>query len=430
MRILVVGGGGREHALVWKIAQSPGVTEIYCAPGNAGIASLATCVPIKADDIPGLLAFARQTTIDLTIVGPEAPLVVGIADAFQEAGLPVFGPYRAAAQLEGSKVFAKEIMQQSGIPTARHVAFTEAGPALAYLEEHPGPAVVKADGLAAGKGVVVAADTAAAREAVTAMFGGRFGAAGKRVIIEEYLEGEEVSILALCDGETVRPLLPSQDHKRVGEGDSGPNTGGMGAYAPVPFYTPEIAARVEEEILRPTVRAMAAAGHPYRGVLYAGLMLTREGLKVLEFNCRFGDPETQPLMLLLKSDLVELMLAAINGELAGTRIAWYPGAAVGVVLAAGGYPGPYVKGDPIIGLDRVPSGVEVFHAGTALVAGQVVTAGGRVLCATARGADLPAALDRVYDGIRAIHFPGMHYRRDIGRRALKEAGSKGSETRS
>jgi phosphoribosylamine--glycine ligase len=418
MRILVVGGGGREHALVWKIARCPRVTEIYCAPGNAGIAGLANCVPIAADDIEGLLAFARRAGIDLTVVGPEAPLVAGIVDAFQAAGLPVFGPSRAAARLEGSKIFAKELMQAAGIPTARHTAFMEAGTALAYLEEHPGPVVVKADGLAAGKGVVVAPDTATAREAVTAMFGGRFGPAGQRVIIEEHLEGEEVSILALCDGETVIPFLPSQDHKRVGEGDTGPNTGGMGAYAPVPFYTPEIAGEVEEKILRPTVRAMAAAGCPYRGVLYAGLMLTREGPKVLEFNCRFGDPETQPLMLLLQSDLVELMLATINGELAGTKIDWCPGAAAGVVLAAGGYPGPYARGEVITGLEAVPPGVEVFHAGTALVDGQVVTAGGRVLCVTARGENLQAALDRVYAGIKAINFAGMHYRRDIGYRAL------------
>ncbi|CEP67588.1 Phosphoribosylglycinamide synthetase [Moorella glycerini] len=421
MRILVVGGGGREHALVWKIARSPRVTEIYCAPGNAGIAGLATCVPVDAGDIEGLLAFARRSGIDLTVVGPEAPLVAGIVDAFQAAGLTVFGPTQAAARLEGSKIFAKELMQEAGIPTARHAAFAEAGAALAYLEEHPGPVVVKADGLAAGKGVVVAPDTATAREAVTAMFAGRFGPAGQRVIIEERLEGEEVSILALCDGETVIPLLPSQDHKRVGEGDTGPNTGGMGAYAPVPFYTPEIAGEVEEKILRPTVRAMAAAGCPYRGVLYAGLMLTREGPKVLEFNCRFGDPETQPLMLLLQSDLVELMLATINGALASTKIDWYPGAAAGVVLAAGGYPGPYAKGTPIAGLEAVPPGVEVFHAGTALVDGQVVTAGGRVLCVTARGEDLRAALERVYAGIKAINFVGMHYRRDIGYRALQIA---------
>ena len=418
MRILVVGGGGREHALVWKIAQSPLVTELYCAPGNAGIAGLAACVPVAADDIAGLLDFARQSGIDLTVVGPEAPLVAGISDAFQEAGQAVFGPARAAAQLEGSKVFAKEIMQRAGIPTARYATFTAAAPALAYLAEHPGPVVVKADGLAAGKGVVVAADPAAARDAVTAMFGGRFGAAGKRVIIEEYLEGEEVSILALSDGETVVPLLPSQDHKRAGEGDSGPNTGGMGAYAPVPFYNTALAAQVEEEVLRPVVRAMAAAGHPYRGVLYAGLMLTREGPKVLEFNCRFGDPETQPLMLLLESDLVELMLAASNNELAGTRVSWHPGAAAGVVLAAKGYPGPYRKGDPIGGLEQLPEGVEAFHAGTDLVDGRVVTAGGRVLCVTARGEDLRTALERAYDGVRAIHFDGMHYRRDIGHRAL------------
>ncbi|MGI6284812.1 phosphoribosylamine--glycine ligase [Neomoorella humiferrea] len=422
MRVLVVGGGGREHALVWKIAQSPHVSEIYCAPGNAGIARLATCVPVAAEDIEGLLAFARRTGIDLTVVGPEAPLVEGIVDAFQAAGLTIFGPSQAAARLEGSKVFAKELMEKANIPTARYVAFTEPAAALAYLEEHSGPVVVKADGLAAGKGVVVAEDTAAAREAVAAMFGGRFGPAGKRVVIEERLEGEEVSVLAITDGERVIPLLPAQDHKRVGEGDTGPNTGGMGAYAPVPFYTPEMAREVEEKILRPTVRAMAAAGYPYRGVLYAGLMLTCEGPKVLEFNCRFGDPETQPLMLLLKSDLVELMLAAVKGELAGVKVDWYPGAAAGVVLAAGGYPGPFAKGDAITGLEAVPPGVEVFHAGTALVDGQVVTSGGRVLCVTARGIDLQDALDSAYKGVKVIHFKGMHYRRDIGYRALQISG--------
>ncbi|BCV22497.1 phosphoribosylamine--glycine ligase [Moorella sp. Hama-1] len=418
MRILVVGGGGREHALVWKMARSPLVTEIYCAPGNPGIARLASCVPVNANDIGSLVDFARQAAIDLTVVGPEAPLVAGIGDAFQEAGLPIFGPSRAAAQLEGSKAFAKELMLRAGIPTAHHATFMEAGAALAYLEAHPGPVVVKADGLAAGKGVVVAEDPAMARDAVKDMFSGRFGAAGARVVIEERLEGEEVSILALCDGETVLSLLPSQDHKRVGEGDTGPNTGGMGAYAPVPFYTPAIAGQVEEAILRPVLQAMAAAGHPYRGVLYAGLMLTREGPKVLEFNCRFGDPETQPLMLLLKSDLVELMLATVRSELAGTKVEWYPGAAAGVVLAAGGYPGPYRKGEPIAGLEEVPAGVEVFHAGTALVDGQVVTAGGRVLCVTARGKDLPAALEHAYCGVKVIRFAGRHYRRDIGHRAL------------
>lgn len=418
MRILVVGSGGREHALVWKMARSPIVTEIYCAPGNPGIARLAGCVPINVNDIGNLLGFARRAAIDLTVVGPEAPLVAGIGDAFQEAGLLIFGPSRSAAQLEGSKAFAKELMLRAGIPTAHHATFTEARAALAYLEAHPGPVVVKADGLAAGKGVVVAEDPAMARDAVKDMFSGRFGPAGARVVIEERLEGEEVSILALCDGETVLPLLPSQDHKRVGEGDTGPNTGGMGAYAPVPFYTPAIARQVEEDILRPVLQAMAAAGQPYRGVLYAGLMLTREGPKVLEFNCRFGDPETQPLMLLLKSDLVELMLATVRGELAGKEVEWYPGAAAGVVLAASGYPGTYRKGEPIAGLEEVPAGVEVFHAGTALVDGQVVTSGGRVLCVTARGEDLPAALEHAYCGVKVIRFAGSYYRRDIGHRAL------------
>ncbi|NLW07802.1 MAG: phosphoribosylamine--glycine ligase [Clostridia bacterium] len=418
MRILVVGSGGREHALTWKLAQNPQVNKIYCAPGNPGIAELASCVPLKVDDIAGLVNFARQEKIDLTVVGPEAPLVAGIVDAFEAAGMAIFGPSRAAAQLEGSKAFAKEMMVQAGIPTARHATFTDAGATFAYLESLSGPVVVKADGLAAGKGVVVAPDITTAREAVKEMFAGKFGAAGQRVVIEEYLEGEEVSILALCDGETVVPLMPSQDHKRVGEGDTGPNTGGMGAYAPVPFYTPAIAREVETAILQPTVRAMAAAGHPYRGVLYAGLMLTAQGPKVLEYNCRFGDPETQPMMLLLRSDLVELMLATLQGRLGEVKIEWHPGAAVGVVLAADGYPGPYCKGEVITGLDKVPVGVEVFQAGTAREQGQLVTAGGRVLCATARGESLKQALQQAYAGAEVIHFAGKHYRRDIGWRAL------------
>jgi len=419
MRILVVGGGGREHALTWKIAQSPRVSKIYCAPGNPGIAQLATCVSIKAEDIAGLVDFARCESIDLTVVGPEAPLVAGIVDAFQKAGLAAFGPSQLAAQLEGSKVFAKELMNRAGISTARHATFTEAGAALEYLKGFTGPVVVKADGLAAGKGVVVAPDVAVAQEAVRDMFAGKFGPAGQRVVIEECLEGEEVSILALSDGETVVPLLPSQDHKRVGEGDTGPNTGGMGAYAPVPFYSPEIAGEVEANILQPAVRAMAAAGHPYRGVLYAGLMLTRQGPKVLEFNCRFGDPETQPLMLLLQSDLVELMLATINKGLAQAKIEWHPGAAAGVILAAAGYPGPYAKGDLITGLEAVPAGVEVFHAGTAREGEQLVTAGGRVLCVTARGENLKDALAKAYTGVEVIQFSGRQYRRDIGHRALQ-----------
>lgn len=418
MRILVVGGGGREHALVWKIAQNPKVTKIYCAPGNAGIARLAECISIPAEDIDGLLNLARREAVDLTVVGPEAPLVAGIVDVFRAAGLAVFGPSQFAAQLEGSKVFAKKLMQRTRIPTARYATFTEAGAALNFLDNLEGPVVVKADGLAAGKGVIVAEDRDAAEQAVKDMFGGKFGPAGKKVIIEEFLEGEEVSILALSDGKTVLPLLPSQDHKRAGEGDTGPNTGGMGAYAPVPFYTPETARQVEERVLKPVVKIMAAVGIPYRGVLYAGLMLTKNGPKVLEFNCRFGDPETQPLMLMLKSDLVELMLASVEGRLDQMSIEWYSGAAAGVVMAAGGYPGAYNKGDVINGLEDLPQGVEVFHAGTALEKDQVVSAGGRVLCVTARGENLKEALNLAYAGAERIKFKGGRYRRDIGYRAL------------
>jgi len=418
MRILVVGGGGREHALAWKITQSPRVTKIYCAPGNAGIARLAECVPVKAEDVEGLVDFARRENIDLTVVGPEAPLVAGMVDAFQEAGLAVFGPSRQAAMIEGSKVFAKKLMNEANIPTARHETFYHEEAAMDYLDKLDGAVVVKADGLAAGKGVIVAVDKEEAREAVTGMFGGRFGAAGKRVIIEEYLEGEEVSILALCDGETVVPLVSSQDHKRVGEGDTGPNTGGMGAYAPVPFYNSETARQVEETVLRPAVRAMARIGCPYKGVLYAGLMLTENGPKVLEFNCRFGDPETQPLMMLLKSDLVELMQAVVEGRLSGLKPEWYPGAAAGVVLAASGYPGMYSKGDVITGLEKVPEGVEVFHAGTSIKDGRLVTNGGRVMCVTARSDSLQDALAQAYAGVDVIEFSGKYFRRDIGYRAL------------
>ncbi|MGB9661461.1 MAG: phosphoribosylamine--glycine ligase [Moorellaceae bacterium] len=419
MKVLVVGSGGREHALVWKIAQSPMVTEVFCAPGNAGIATQAVCVPIPAEDIEGLVDFARKADIDLTVVGPEAPLVAGIVDAFEAAGLKVFGPRRGAAAIEGSKAWAKDLMGRNHIPTARYTVVDSLEEARRYIEKHGVPVVVKADGLAAGKGVVVAEDETTALKAVEEMLGGRFGQAGKRIVLEERLTGEEVSVLAFCDGEHILPLLASQDHKRVFDGDRGPNTGGMGAYAPVPFYDDRLADQVLQTILKPAVRAMAEAGQPYGGVLYAGLMLTPEGPKVLEFNCRFGDPETQPLLLLLKSDLVGIILAALEGELDRVKLEWHSGAAVCVVLAAPGYPGDYPKGEVITGLDRVPPGVEVFHAGTALKDGRVVTAGGRVLGVTARGTTLAEALDLAYAAAEVIDFPGKHYRRDIGRRAHK-----------
>ncbi|OAT80328.1 phosphoribosylamine--glycine ligase [Desulfotomaculum copahuensis] len=419
MRILVVGGGGREHALVWKLRQSPRVKKLFCAPGNAGIAGLAECVDIAAENIPGLLDFARREHIDLTVIGPEGPLTMGIADSFSEAGRPVFGPSARAAAIEGSKVLAKEIMAEYGIPTARYRSFTDPAPAADYIRETGAPCVVKADGLAAGKGVIVCSTVDEALQAVDTIMNRRaFGAAGARVVVEECLTGQEVSVLAFTDGETVAPMLPAQDHKTVFDGDRGPNTGGMGAYAPAPVCTPEIFRFAREQILIPVVRAMAAAGRPYRGVLYAGLILTADGPKVLEFNARFGDPEAQPVLMLLESDLVDIMEAVLAGRLAGMKIRWRPGAAVCVVLSAAGYPGAYRKGDQISGLEHTPPGVAVFHAGTAFQAGRVVTAGGRVLGVTAVAADIPEAIKLAYTAVEGIHFEGMHYRRDIGRKAL------------
>lgn len=423
MKVLVVGGGGREHALVWKIAQSPRVKEIYCAPGNAGIARQAKCVGIGAEDIPSLLDFARRERIDLTVVGPEAPLCAGIADAFAGAGLRVFGPSKAAAELEGSKVFAKEIMKKYGIPTARFAVFDEPAAARSYIARTGAPCVVKAEGLAAGKGVIVAGSEEEALAAVEEiMVKKAFGRAGNRVVIEECLEGEEVSVLAFTDGRTVVPMVSSQDHKRVYDGDRGPNTGGMGAYAPAPVYTPKVHERTLEEILIPTVRAMREEGRPYRGVLYAGLMVTGEGPKVLEFNVRFGDPEAQPVLALLESDLVEIMESVLEERLADTEIKWRDGAAVCVVLASGGYPGSYETGKVISGLDDMPPEVLVFHAGTAESGGRVVTAGGRVLGVTAAAGDIASAVKAAYDAVEKINFEGMHYRRDIAGRALARLG--------
>ena len=421
MKVLVVGGGGREHALVWKIARSPRVTKIFCAPGNAGIAEHAECVGIKAEDIDGLLAFARANSPDLTVVGPEAPLAAGIVDAFEAAGFKIFGPGKEAARLEASKVFAKEVMQRYGVPTAAGKDFNRAEDAREYVRRLGGSCVVKADGLAAGKGVVVADSPAEAEAAVkTIMEEKAFGAAGERVIIEERLYGEEASVMALTDGETVLPLLPAQDHKPVFDGDKGPNTGGMGAYAPAPAVTAELLRRIEVEILVPTIRGLAAEGITYKGVLYAGLMLTAEGPKVLEFNVRFGDPEAQPLFCLLASDLLELMEAVLAGRLREMKPDWHPGAAVCVVLASAGYPGPSRKGDVISGLDNLPAGVVVFHAGTTLKNGRFATAGGRVLGVTGRGADVRDAIKATYKAVEKISFEGMHYRRDIGQKALKE----------
>lgn len=419
MKVLVVGGGGREHALVWKISQSPRVSEIFCAPGNAGIARLARCVDIAADDVNGLLEFALREKIELTVVGPEAPLTMGAVDAFEKAGLGVFGPTARAAAIEGSKVLAKEIMVKYNIPTAGYASFDNLSRAEEYINQHGAPCVVKADGLAAGKGVIVASTREEALEAVRLIMSQReFGAAGDRVVIEECLVGEEASILAFTDGETVVPMLPAQDHKQVYDGDKGPNTGGMGAYAPAPVCTPEILNFALEKILVPMVKAMASEGRPYRGVLYAGLMITSRGPRVLEFNARFGDPEAQPVLMLLETDLVDIMEAIIQRRLGSVDIKWKRGASVCVVLASGDYPGSYAKGDVITGLETEMPGLTVFHAGTALKDGRVVTAGGRVLGVTALGDDIPGAIEKAYAGVRNISFSGMHHRTDIGRKAL------------
>ncbi|GAB6180237.1 phosphoribosylamine--glycine ligase [Desulfotomaculum defluvii] len=419
MKILVVGGGGREHALVWKLKQSPRVKQIYCAPGNAGINQIATCIQIAAEDNQGLLNFAKREQIDLTVVGPEIPLTNGIVDLFQQEGLKIFGPSKAAAEIEGSKALAKDIMAKYNIPTARYATFEDAEEARAYVKKYGAPCVIKADGLAAGKGVIVAMDDETALAAVDIIMAERaFGTAGDRVVIEEFLQGEEVSILAFVDGDTIVPMVASQDHKRVGDQDSGPNTGGMGAYAPAPVYTSELAKIVEQDILYPTVKALAAEGRPYRGVLYAGLMVTSEGPKVLEFNARFGDPETQPVLCLLETDLVDIMEAILLGRLAQQPVQWKEQAAVCVVMSAQGYPGKYEKGMAISGCDQTPAGVEVFHAGTSLKDGKVVVSGGRVLGVTAIGPNIQTAIERAYQGVKVIHFDGAHYRTDIAHRAL------------
>ncbi len=421
MRVLVVGGGGREHALVWKLRQSPRVREVYCLPGNAGIARLARCVPGDPEDVRAVADFAQEERVDLTVVGPEAPLVAGLVDELARRGLPACGPTAAAAAIEGSKVFAKELMARHGIPTAAYRVFDDPAAAREYVERLGGPVVVKAEGLAAGKGVVVAPGPAEAAAAVEEIMVRRaFGEAGRRVVVEEYLEGEEVSVLALTDGERVLTLPSSQDHKRALDGDRGPNTGGMGAYSPAPVLTPDLAQRVEQEILLPAVRALAAEGRPYRGVLYAGLMLTAEGPKVLEFNCRFGDPETQAVLPRLEGDLADALEAAAGGDLRGVSLSWRPDAAVCVVLASEGYPGPYEKGRPISGLEEAEAmaDVLVFHAGTVRRDGQVVTAGGRVLGVTGLGPTIAAARERAYEAVERIRFAGCHYRRDIAHRAL------------
>ncbi len=430
LKILIVGGGGREHALAWKAAQSPQVARVYVAPGNAGTAREAGMenVAIDAADIDGLRDFAATNQVDLTIVGPEAPLVAGIVDVFREAGLPCFGPDRHAAQLEGSKAFSKDFLARHGIPTAAYATFHDLDEALAYIRARGAPLVVKADGLAAGKGVIIAHNVAQAEAAARDMLAGNaFGDAGHRIVVEEFLAGEEASFIVMADGEHILPMATSQDHKARDEGDRGPNTGGMGAYSPAPVVTPALHRRIMAEVIEPTVRGMAADGHPYTGFLYAGIMVTPAGEpKVLEFNCRFGDPETQPIMMRLRSDLVTLCQAALAGRLHEARADWDPRYALGVVLAAGGYPGSYRKGDVIEGLDEgEEEGIKVFHAGTALEDGRVVTAGGRVLCVCALGDSVREAQRRAYRRVAGIHWRDMFYRRDIGYRAVAREETEG-----
>ncbi|MBL0636549.1 phosphoribosylamine--glycine ligase [Aeromonas dhakensis] len=424
MKVLIIGNGGREHALAWKAKQSPLVTRVFVAPGNAGTAHEGSIenVAISATDIPALLAFAKEQRIGLTIVGPEAPLVKGVVDAFRAEGLAIFGPTAAAAQLEGSKAFAKDFLARHAIPTSEYQNFTEVEPALAYLREKGAPIVIKADGLAAGKGVIVAMTLSEAEEAVRDMLSGNaFGDAGARVVIEEFLEGEEASFIVMVDGEHVLPMATSQDHKRVGDGDTGLNTGGMGAYSPAPVVTDEVHRKVMERVIMPTVRGMAAEGNVYTGFLYAGLMIDGQGNpKVIEFNCRFGDPETQPIMLRMRSDLVELCLAACAGKLDQVEAIYDTRVAIGVVLAAGGYPGDYQQGKPISGLPvEEASGEKVFHAGSRMEGDTVVTAGGRVLCATALGHTVAEAQQRAYQLAGRIKWDGIFYRNDIGWRAIE-----------
>ncbi len=421
MKILVVGGGGREHALVWKIAQSPLVEKIYCAPGNPGIAELAENIPIKVDELDKLLEFAYREKIDLTVVGPEQPLSLGIVDLFEEHGLKVFGPRKNAAIIEASKAFSKDLMQKYRVPTAAYGVFDEIGPALEFIDQIGIPIVIKADGLAAGKGVIIAQSREEAVSATTDMLSGNaFGAAGSRVVIEEFLTGEEASFLVITDGKEIIPLASAQDHKAIFDGDQGPNTGGMGAYSPAPVVTPAVHEKAMQSILKPTIDGMAAEGRPYCGVLYAGLMINGDQVKTLEFNARFGDPECQPLLMRMKSDLVPVLVAVANGDLSGMTIEWHDKAAVCVVMAAKGYPGDYSKGNEILGLEEAAKidDLYVFHAGTNLKDGRCVTNGGRVLGVTALGESVQKAIELAYRGVDRISWPGVQYRRDIGKKAL------------
>src|SRR5512133_2531204 len=421
MKILVIGGGGREHALVWKIAQSPLVTKLYCAPGNPGTASLAENLPIAVDQLDKLLAFAYENKIDLTVVGPEQPLSLGIVDLFESHGLKVFGPSQKAAFIEGSKAFSKDLMQKYNVPTAAYGVFTDQSEAEAFITRTGAPIVVKADGLAAGKGVIIAQTCEEAIAAVRDMLSGNaFGSAGARVVIEEFLTGEEASFLVITDGKNIIPLASAQDHKAVFDGDLGPNTGGMGAYSPAPVVTPEIHEIAMQQVIRPTVDGMAAEGRPYRGVLYAGLMVKDGQVKTLEFNARFGDPECQPLLMRMKSDIVPVLMAVADGDISGIEIEWHDMASVCVVMAAAGYPGDYSKGDEISGLDAAAEidDLFVFHAGTGENGGRFVTSGGRVLGVTGRGTTVADAIRKAYEGVAVIRWKGVHFRSDIGKKAM------------
>jgi phosphoribosylamine--glycine ligase len=421
MNILLLGSGGREHALAWKMAASPHTYRLYCAPGNAGIAREAECLALDIADHAAVIAFCKANAIGLVVIGPEAPLVAGLVDDLEAAGVKAFGPTKAAARLEGSKGFTKDLCRTNGIPTAAYERFSAAAPAKDYVRRAGAPIVVKADGLAAGKGVVVAQTLDEALAAVDMMFDGGLGAAGAEVVVEEFLVGEEASFFALCDGETAVPLASAQDHKRAFDGDTGPNTGGMGAYSPAPVMTPEMTARTMDEIIRPTLRAMKAAGSPYKGALFAGLMITREGPKLIEYNARFGDPETQVLMLRLMSDLVPALLAARDGQLKNFDLRWYPDAALTVVMAANGYPGAYSRGSVIEGLDDAAAveGVEIFHAGTKAEGERILANGGRVLNVSAQGKTVSEAQARAYRAIDRIRWPDGFCRHDIGWQAVQ-----------
>jgi phosphoribosylamine--glycine ligase len=421
MKVLVIGSGGREHALVWKLRQSASVEQVYCSPGNGGIAREATCLPAESGDPLAMLQLAESVGADLTVVGPEAALVAGIADEFEKRGKLIAGPNRAAAQLEGSKIFAKEFMRRHRIPTAEFAVCDDLASGRAAIDRWKGAVVLKADGLAAGKGVVVCSSRTEAEEGLDALLSGRLvGGAGQRLVLEENLQGEEVSFLVLTDGKTALPLAPTQDHKRVGDDDRGPNTGGMGAYSDDAIVSAGLTQRILEEIVHPTLEGLRSEGITYKGVLYCGLMITRDGPKVLEYNVRFGDPETQPLMLRLEGDLAETLLAVATGELSSNMLSWKPGASVCVVACSAGYPGKYSAGRAITGLEEAETGgAKVFHAGTAKRDGGVVTSGGRVLGITARGSELASAARDAYAAVAKIHFEGMHYRRDIAKKGLQ-----------